>query len=301
MKIHSTSGFKDPTRDLAYFQDWVRRLEEINQVKYSRIDLSTSLGKTVVWGINLTSHHLKSLVIFPGFRTCSLFWDFDQALAVLKPHYRIFLVDTNGQPSLSDGNTPDIRSDGYGIWAHEVLTGLNIDNTAVAGASFGGLVCLKLAMVASDKIDKVILLNPGCLQPFSLSLKNLYYNMLPILFPSRKNVKTFLDNGVFCKPHHELSPEAEQLIIDYEVFALTRFKDRGQKPYEMSPAELQKINTPVYLLEGDKDLLFPFQKSIDYARQHIKTLKDVFVLKHTGHGIETSKEAMQVVKTILEK
>lgn len=34
MKIHGTSGFKDPARDLAYFQDWVG-LERQNQTPYS--------------------------------------------------------------------------------------------------------------------------------------------------------------------------------------------------------------------------------------------------------------------------
>ena len=49
------------------------------------------------------------MVIFPGFRTSSLFWDMDNALAPLKKDYRIYLVETNGQPNLSDGNNPDIK------------------------------------------------------------------------------------------------------------------------------------------------------------------------------------------------
>ncbi|HWA34841.1 MAG TPA: alpha/beta hydrolase [Cyclobacteriaceae bacterium] len=301
MKVKAVSKFKNPPEDLRYFESWVNRLEKLNGTQYGRKEIATMLGKTVVWTINTNREDLKTLIIFPGFRTCSLFWDFDNGLQLLKERYRIFLVDTNGQPCLSDGNTPDIRSEGYGEWAAEVLETLKIRRAVIAGASFGGTVCMKLSALVPDRIEKVVLLNPGCLQNFSLSWKNLYYNMLPILFPSKGNVKKFLDNAVFCKPTHQLSPDAEELIIDYEHFALTRFIDKGDKPYKMSEEELLKVKSDVYLLEGDHDLLFPFEKSIAYAKKSIQNLREVHVLKETGHGIETSSEAMRILAGIMEK
>ncbi len=301
MKVKSVSKFKNPPEDQRYFEDWVRRLEKLNGCQYGRKDIATTLGRTVIWNINGNREDLKTLVIFPGFRTCSLFWDLDNGLQELKKTYRIFLVDTNGQPCLSDGNTPDIRSTGYGEWAAEVLKTLNIEKAVVAGASFGGTVCMKLCAVAPEKVGKAILLNPGCLQNFSLSLKNLYYNMLPIIFPTRGNVKKFLDNAVFCRPTHQLSTEAEALIIDYEYFALMRFIDKADKPYRMTEEELSKVTSDVYLLEGDHDLLFPYQESITHAKRSIKNLKEVHVLKNIGHGIETSHEAMRILAGIMEK
>src|SRR5688572_23331628 len=107
MKIYSNSHFKDPAHDLLYFENWVAKLEQLNQTKYQKIELQTALGKTLVWGINAEKTELPPLVIFPGFRTVSLFWDFDRGLEPLRERYRIFMVDTNGQPCLSDGNTPD--------------------------------------------------------------------------------------------------------------------------------------------------------------------------------------------------
>lgn len=300
MKIKSLSTFKDPIADAAFFLDWVERLQALNQCQYERIDLTTALEKTVVWGINIDKPALPALVIFPGFRTCSLFWDLDHGLAPLKDHWRIFLVDTNGQPCLSTGHTPDIKSDGYGVWAKEVLDLLGLERPVIAGASFGGLVCLKLALVAPDRVNKAILLNPGCLQPFSLTLKNLYYNFLPILKPTPQNITTFLDHAVFCPPHHHPSPEAKQMVVDYEVWALTRFIDKAQKPYTMQADELAQVSNDVYLLEGEKDLLFPYQRSLAQAKQHLKHLKEVIVLPNTGHGIEISPLAIHHIKTILE-
>src|SRR5262249_50841781 len=144
----------------------------------------------------------------------------DNALEPFKHDHTIFLVETNGQPSLSDGNTPEIRSNDYGIWAAEVLEKLSVKRAIVAGASFGALVCLKLCLVAPQLVEKAVLLNPGCLQPFSLSFKNLYYNFLPLISPGRKNIEKFLDYAVFYKNKHRVSPRAKKLIVDYELFAI---------------------------------------------------------------------------------
>ena len=296
MEIKFKSSFKNQEQDKLWFENWVKQLEKINNKTYQRIELQTSLGKTHVWGLNTENQSLEPLVIFPGARTTALFWDFDNNLNYLGDKFRIYLIETNGLPNLSDGNTPDIKSNGYGEWAAEVLDKLNIKHTHIAGASFGGLICMKLCITNPEKVKAAYLLNPGCLQPFSLTFKNLYYNLLPIISPSPNNVKKFLDTAVFCKPEHTLSKSSEQLIIDYEVFALTRFKDNTQKPYYMND-ELKQVKVPTYLLVGDKDLLFPYRKSIENAKAKITNLKDVVVFENVGHGIETYDKAITALRS----
>lgn len=294
MEIKKHSNFKEPVSDLKWFNNWAEAIEQQNGRTYERISVRTGLGNTHVWGINTGLKDAETLVVFPGARTSVLFWDLDKGLKELGDPYRIFLVETNGLPNLSDGDTPDIKGKGYGEWASEVLDQLGIKSTFIAGASFGGLICMKLCLVAPEKVKAAFLLNPGCLQPFSTSFKNLWYNLLPIFAPSRGNVIKFLDKAVFCKPHHQLPAASENLLVDYEVFALKRYKDRTQKPYYMN-GELRGVNTPTYLLEGDKDLLFPSQKSVDNAKAQLPGLKEVIVFPNVGHGIETYKPAIAAV------
>src|SRR5687768_12594693 len=109
MKIARTSGFKEPVADHARYYAWVSQLEKLNAKTYERIEIQTGLGKTIIWGLN-TQSSAESLVIFPGFRTTPLFWDLDNGLAGLQKKYRLFLVETNGQPNPSDGSTPAIRT-----------------------------------------------------------------------------------------------------------------------------------------------------------------------------------------------
>ena len=294
MKLYNTSKFKDEKADHAYFENWVGQLEKNNGRKYERYEIQTSLGKTMVWGHQTSENPSNTLVIFPGARTTSLFWDFDKGLDNLGQELRIFMVETNGLPNLSEGNTPDINSLDYGVWATEVFDQLKIEKAYIAGASFGGLICMKFGMVSPERIQAAFLLNPGCLQPFSLTLKNLYYNLLPILVTTEKNVSKFLDQAVFSKPNHQLSSISEKMIIDYEVFAIARYIDKTQKPYFMNK-ELEKVQVETYLLLGDKDLLFPFQKSLDHAKRLIKSLKEVKIYSKVGHGIETFDKAMNYI------
>lgn len=294
MKIKAISHFKDEIRDRQYFENWVKQVEQANQRKYERIEVETSIGKTQIWGLNTNEPQLETLVIFPGARTTALIWDFDRGLDNLNQKFRIFLVETNGLPNLSNGATPDIKSLDYGVWANEVFDKLNIEKAFVVGASFGGLICMKLGITNPERIKAAFLLNPGCLQFFSLGLANLYYNILPILSPKPKNILKFLNKAIFAKPNHQLSPFAEKMLVDYEVFAISRYKDNTQKPYYMNQ-ELAKVKVDTYLLLGDKDLLFPFQKSIENAKKHIKPLKDIKIFQNVGHGIETYPMAMQYI------
>ena len=153
---------------------------------------------------------------------------------------------------------------------------------------------MKLGIVKPEKIKAAFLLNPGCMQPFSLSFANLYYNLLPIISPTANNVSIFLDKAIFSKPNHMLSEFSEKMLIDYEVFAISRYKDKTQKPYYMNQ-QLAEVNVDTYLLIGDKDLLFPYQKSVDNAKKHLKNLRDIQIYKNVGHGIETYNKALSYI------
>jgi pimeloyl-ACP methyl ester carboxylesterase len=298
MKNTYRSYFKNPVEDKAWFTNWASQLEKLNKKIYSKIEIETFLGKTWIWALNTENKNLETLVIFPGARTSALFWDFNNGLDHLKNKFRIYLVETNGLPNLSDGITPDIKSLEFGNWASEVLEKLDIKSTYIAGASFGGLICMKLGIVAPQKVKAAFLFNPGCLQPFSLSIKNLYYNILPIISPSKKNISKFLYKAVFHQPEHTLSKDYEKLIVDYEQFALTRYKDNTQKPYYMDE-ELKQVKVPTYLFEGNKDLLFPYEKSIKNAQEKISSLKDVVVFENVGHGIETYDKAISKMHELI--
>ena len=84
------------------------------------------------------------------------------------------------------------------------------------------------------------------------------------------------------------------MLVDYEVWAISRYKDRTQKPYYMD-SQLKDVKVDTYLLVGDKDLLFPFKKSVDNAKKYLALLKEVKVYHNVGHGIETYDKALNYI------
>jgi pimeloyl-ACP methyl ester carboxylesterase len=59
--------------------------------------------------------------------------------------------------------------------------------------------------------------------------------------------------------------------------------------------QLEDVKAETYLLVGDKDLLFPYQKSVENAQRQIKTLKETKIYNNVGHGIETYNKALNYI------
>ncbi|MCB9222913.1 MAG: alpha/beta hydrolase [Crocinitomicaceae bacterium] len=298
--IKKKSYFKNQPDHKLWFESWITELEKMNGRQYERLSIETSLGNTAVYGINTSSHELPAFLIFPGFRTTSLIWDLDNGLDMLSKNFRVYLVETNGQPNLSDGNSPSIKSLEYGKWGEEIFNALSIDKAFIAGASFGGLVCMKISIVIPDRIKAAFLLNPACFRLVSLQPKNLYYNFLPIISTSKKNIQKFLNQVIFDKPNHQLSEKGEQHLIEYLEYVLLNYKDNTEKPYYMGK-QLNTVKVETYLFQGTRDILIPFEKSERRARKHLNNnLKEVHTAS-TGHGIETHRPTLDHICEIAKK
>lgn len=292
--IKATSYLKNPEQDKAWFLAWVKRLSGRYDRDYRQQVVDTALGRTVVWTLGVVQKELPALFVFPGARTTSLIWDLDRNLDALGKQVQVYLVETNGQPNLSDGSSPDIRSLDYGHWAAELIEKLGHSRVYVAGASFGGLVCMQLAILHPEKVLAAFLLNPGCLLPFSLMPFNVFCNLLPLVIPTAACVRYFLNKVVFYKEEHTLSCFAFDMLVEYQLWAIRHYKDNTEKPYYMDE-QLRLVKSPVYLLIGDKDLLFPYKRSLRHAQDQITTLREIQIYSDVGHGIETYHKALEYI------
>jgi pimeloyl-ACP methyl ester carboxylesterase len=298
MKIKRVSSFKTEA-DREFIDEWLDNIRKRNNFDYQKLKLPTFFGETVVLAHNHDRKQLAPLVYFPGFRTSGIFLDLNDNLAPLKKDFRLYLVDAIGQPGMSAGNTPDAKSDEYAAWVGEVLDGLNLDKTSIAGASFGGCLCLKAARYLPERITKTILMNPSGLTGVSFAPKTSFYNFMPLLFPSRKTVENFMEYVVFGDKAN-VSEACWNAVAEFELHAIKNFRLKADYPYKMSDAELADITVPIYLLLGENDRLIPPQKTLARAQKLLPTLKETHILKGVGHGIECSHEAVRILKKILE-
>jgi pimeloyl-ACP methyl ester carboxylesterase len=297
MKIKRVSSYKSPA-DRAFVDEWLDRVQRENDFAYQKLKIPTFFGETVVLAHNHDRQNLAPLVYFPGFRTSGIFFDLNNNLAKLKKDFRLYLVDAIGQPGMSAGNTPDAKSGEYAEWIGEVLDGLGLEKAAVAGASFGGCLCLKAARHLRGRITKAILLNPSGLTSVSFAPKTSFYNLMPLIFPNRKTIENFMEYVVFGAKEN-VSAACWNAVAEFELHAVKNFRLKADYPYKMSDAELADIDVPIYLILGAGDRLIPPQKTLARARKLLPTLKETHLLKGVGHGIECSHEAIRIVENIL--
>jgi pimeloyl-ACP methyl ester carboxylesterase len=295
------STFKDPVAGPAFLQDWNQRVMQANGASYTAHPVETRFGKTHVWAHTPQGPVRDTLVFLPGARTCGLFWDLDHVLAPLKADYQIWIPDVNGQPGLSAGNCPAIKGNDYGLWAEEVFNQLKIENATVIGASQGGLIGLKLCLQAPERVKQLVLMNPGGIQPFSTRFKNLYYNFMPMLFPSDKNIRAFFDQVILHPQTHQLSAQAYQFMLEYMRLALKEFKFAGDYPSPLPADELKAVTHPIHLVLGDQDLLFPTAGTVAIAQSHFQQLSSTQILPGFGHGIETSQAAITALQKLFAR
>lgn len=301
MKIKGTSCFQDPGKATEFLEDWATQVQRLNSSWYETMIIHTSLGKTRVWAYNTEDEDKEAVVIFPGFRTSSLFWDFDNNLASLKKKYRLYLVETNGQPNLSEGKSPDNKTLGYGIWATEVFNQLSIKKATIIGASFGAIVCMKLCLVSPLMVNKAILMNPAGMGFSPFSAKSIYYNILLIVLKTRNSVKKVINKIILNPPHHILSAPYMQLLNEYILFTIKNFKNRANYPQSLKKHELNQIKPGIIIMLSGCHRLFSRKNIIAIANEHIRTIMDIQVFDDVGNGIEMSKEAISYIERVLEE
>lgn len=297
MKTKNISSYKTEA-DRRFIENWIERVQKLNQSFYKRLSIETAFGETVVFSLNDDHKDLEPIVFLPGARLCAITWDLNDNLKFLKNDYRLYLVDVIGQPGLSSGNSPDVKTDEFGKWLVEVLDGLKLEKTNIVGASFGGELAMKSANIAPERFKKMVLMNPVGLSYISLAPRVTFYNLLPILFPNERNVNRFMDNIAFAASD-DLPAERRELLGEFILQTLTRFNFKADYPYKMPDAELEKFDVPTYLILGDTDKLIPHLKTVERAKRLLRNIKGIRVLKGTGHGIELSTEAVKNLYDIL--
>lgn len=293
------SKFKT-TEGVAWLKDWHKRIMEYAILDYQAVEIDTGYGKTHVWAKNHEQQDKPALVFLPGFRTSGIYWDLNKTLLPFYDKYRIYLVDIIGQPSLSSGQTPPVKSDGYGHWLVEILDYLNLDKVLVSGASFGGQLMVKLALVAPKRVLGLVGFNPVGIQYINMGLRSMWYNILHMLFPSAKNIRLYIEKMVL-DPALKIDPKAHELLLEYQQYVVKHFKFGCDYPYKFSDAELQKIEVPFYLIQCKNDNLISAIKTAKRAEEQIPNFKRAVQLTNIGHGIEVAQEPYVEFARILDE
>ena len=78
----------------------------------------------------------------------------------LAKHFRVYALDTVGQPGLSDPNPPSYINGDFTSWLTDVLDELQIEKASFAGVSAGGWQIMRMAADAPHRVNKLVMLSP---------------------------------------------------------------------------------------------------------------------------------------------
>jgi len=283
-----------------WLETWLNDVLRSNKLDYERFDVETSLGKTSVLAKNHAFGDLEPVIFLPGGRTCGIFWDLNNNLAPLYDNYRIYLIDVNGQPGLSDGSAPKIDSDGYGRWLRELVTSLGLSQANFVGASFGGSLIMKLGELDSSMIKRAVMCNPAGFVNISIKPRIFYYLLAPLIFPSRKTVMNFLDNIAFHEDFN-FEPKKREQLAEFILYTNMYFQMGAENPRPFADETLKKLDAPSYLILDRDDIFIPQRKTFERAAKLLPKLVETVWLEKHGHAIELAEAIGSTIKTILDR
>lgn len=218
------------------------------------------------------------LLLVPGTNGCGL--DLAEAWPFFAERHRCVFVDLPGQPGRSSERRPRKGSEDYGRWMEELLGALDIARTAAIGMSMGGYVLLRCGAVIPERLSRLALIVPEGLvrAPLHAQLRDLTWPLLRARFaPTEANVRRLVE--ALSTPGQ---PPAEA-AVDQMRSMLAHVAVRTDLGPLFRPEELARLEAPVLVVAGGRDVLFPGERLVRRAREILPNLRDAVLVPEAGH------------------
>jgi pimeloyl-ACP methyl ester carboxylesterase len=239
-------------------------------VPYEPLTLPSRYGDT--YAIASGDESAPPLLLLHGAGSNSITWAGD--VAAYSRHFRVFAVDLLGEPGKSAETRPAWDSPAYAEWLEDVLDALQLEKATLLGLSQGGWTALKFSVYRPERVEKLVLLTPGGIVPDKLSFLLRFIPLSLLGRWGRRRINQLLFAG---------QPIAEE-VDDGMALIMRHFKSRmGTLPL-FTDAELQRLQMPVLLLIGDKDVLRDAE-AISARLQTLLPRLTTIIIPGAGHAL----------------
>lgn len=219
-------------------------------VPKEELRIKTDLGETFVTAGG--APELPPLLVLHGSMSNSAFWLPD--IASLSASFRVYTVDSIGEPGFSSPARPTLSSGAYTPWIKAVLDGLHIEKTAMIGESLGGWMAVDFAVNYPERIHALALSVPGGVG----KQKNFLLHILPYLLLGEWGKKKIMSKIFGDMPENQ--SEDGKRLHEFMNLISKHFRPRTESLPSHTDAELRRLVMPVFAVIGGKDL---FLDSLD--------------------------------------
>jgi pimeloyl-ACP methyl ester carboxylesterase len=208
-------------------------------VSNDHITVPTRHGNTFI--IASGSKDAPPLILLHGSCSNALSWIGD--VPEYSRHFRVYAVDTPGEPGRSAQNRPSWNSPAYAEWMQDLLDYLKIRKVILVGLSQGGWTALKFAVYRPERVQKLVLLAPAGIVPDrpSFLLRAVFFSLL-----GRRGAESLNRFTMGGEPVH---PTA----VKYMNTIMTHFRPRIDSLKSFTDEELKRLDMPVMLISGKLD------------------------------------------------
>ncbi|MBC8236386.1 alpha/beta hydrolase, partial [bacterium] len=200
------------------------------------LNIPTQHGDTFV--IASGEKSAPPLILLHGSNANSITWSND--VIEYSSHYRVYAVDTLGEPGKSSPNRPKWDSLAYAEWLDDVFDALKLEKVSLIGMSQGGWIAIKFATYKPERVGKLVLLCPGGVTPARLSF---VLRAIPLSLLGRWGIKPIKRIVFGNEPLHEE-------VDEYVTLIMRHFKARIDAQSIFSDEELRRLTMPTLLLVG---------------------------------------------------
>ncbi len=270
------SIFKTPEAEKE-FMDAYEDVLALWRVPHAALNVATHFGTT---HINTAGpEDAPALVLLPGFGANSTMWF--PNVAALSVSYRIYALDTVGQPGKSLP-TQVLTPANSAEWLAEVLDGLGLERPFMGGISLGGWLALDFAIRQPGRVSRVALIDPAAsFEP--MSARFFWHSLIPfMIYPTRPGLIRFFK---WMMQGYQTDKRWGELMLQGIL------NTKPQPPLRAKPfsdAELKAIQVPVLLLIGAKSVIYDPQRACQRASRLISGIQ-AMIVPDASHALLSEK------------
>src|SRR5262249_45924273 len=228
--------------------------------------------------------HAPALVLLHGYMATSTMWS--PNIADFSKDYRVYAIDTMGQPSKSIPGEPIRNAAEYVAWLAATLDALHLNLFALVGMSFGGWLALRYTVAAPEHVQKLALLSPGGFLPIGGRLRA----MLMMFFPTHFTVNAFMRWLGFTDRSggHDARPVLNLMYHGMKHFRMP--PDTMRIPADpLADGELRATHVPGLLLMSDREPMDGPRTALARARRLLPHV-DGELVPHCRHDMCFSQD-----------
>lgn len=257
-------------------------------VPFEEYDVMTRFGTTHI--IASGSKGSPSLLVLHATGTSSTMWF--PNIGALSSSYRVYAIDIIGEPGKSQQSSLLKNREDCANWLGEVMQGLGLKRTNIAGSSYGGWHTLNFSLFFPDRISKIVALAPvASILPYSWPVL-LLLRLTPYLPLKPNPLRNF-----FNRDFHLNELFARQFASGVKHFRYANPK-KSIFPNVFSDVELSRIDVPTLFIVGENEVIYDPFAAIEKVNRLMPDVETKLV-PNAGHLVSMEQHAL-VNKHILK-